>query len=236
MKRLLTAGGIALAIHIFLLFQNFGWPKMLYPERPNPRVLNMTLTSLPLNAAPKPDPQPPEPVSKTSTIVKKTTQPEPKRVMTPSPQKKTPIPNQTIPRNITEKISKKTEETFEIAESGSESEKKSTKVFTQKTEQKASTASSMQVIHEARPVYRSNPTPKYPRIARIRGYQGNVLLDVLVGKNGRVHDLRIHKSSGYPILDRAAISTVKYWLFEPGRVGEEKIDMWVRVPIRFELK
>jgi len=236
MKRLLTAGCIALAIHGFLLFQNFGWPKTVFPERPNPRVLNVTLTSLPLKAEPKPDPKPPKPVSKASTIVKKTTRPEPKRIVPPSPQKKAVVPNQTIPRNMTQKTSKKTEETFEIAESDSESEKKSIKEFTQKTEQKTSTPSSTHVIREARPVYRSNPTPKYPRIARIRGYQGNVLLDVLVGKNGRVHDLRIQKSSGYPILDRAAISTVKHWLFEPGMTGEGKVDMWVRVPIRFELK
>jgi len=62
------------------------------------------------------------------------------------------------------------------------------------------------------------------------------MLDVLVNKEGRVNDLKIHRSSGHPILDRAAISTVKHWLFEPGMVGEEKVNMWVRVPIRFELK
>ena len=73
-------------------------------------------------------------------------------------------------------------------------------------------------------------------MARIREYQGNVLLDVLVTKNGKVNDLKIFKSSGYPILDKAATSTVKRWLFEPGMIGNERVDMWVRVPIRFELK
>ena len=92
------------------------------------------------------------------------------------------------------------------------------------------------MIHEASPIYRSNPPPTYPRIARIRGYQGDIMLDVLVNKNGTVGDLKVIKSSGYPILDRAAKSSVKNWLFEPGMVGKEKFKMWVRVPIRFELK
>jgi protein TonB len=61
-------------------------------------------------------------------------------------------------------------------------------------------------------------------------------LDVLVNKNGKVNDLKIFKSSGHPLLDNAATSTVKHWLFEPGMIGDEKVDMWVRVPIRFELK
>ncbi|HSQ84094.1 MAG TPA: energy transducer TonB, partial [Desulfobacterales bacterium] len=104
------------------------------------------------------------------------------------------------------------------------------------TKQSTTALSPLKTIHEAIPIYRSNPSPKYPRIARMRGHQGNVLLDVLVNKDGKVHDLKIFKSSGYPLLDNAATSTVKHWLFESGMIGSEKVDMWVRVPIRFELK
>ncbi|MDO9566129.1 MAG: energy transducer TonB [Candidatus Desulfaltia sp.] len=89
---------------------------------------------------------------------------------------------------------------------------------------------------KAIPLYRINPLPKYPRIARKRGYQGTVVLDVLVDRNGRVGDLRLFTSSGYSILDRKAIESVKVWLFEPGMKGDKKLDMWVRVPVRFQLK
>jgi len=236
MKRLLTAGAIALAIHSSLLFQNFGWPKILFSERPKSQVLNMTLASLPMKETPGPDPQLPKPVFKESTILKKTIRTDRKRVVTPSSQKKVRIPNQTTTSDIVGKTSEKPEQTTETTEAGSEPEQISTKEFSKKTEQYAQVVSSTHVIHEARPIYRSNPPPEYPRIARIRGYQGDVMLDVLVNKEGRVNDLKIHRSSGHPILDRAAISTVKHWLFEPGMVGEEKVNMWVRVPIRFELK
>ena len=89
---------------------------------------------------------------------------------------------------------------------------------------------------EARPIYKENPTPRYPSIARRRGYEGTVILAVLVDPYGQVGDLNIYKSSGYLILDRAAKASVKNWQFEPGRKGNTTIAMWVRIPICFQLK
>jgi protein TonB len=93
-----------------------------------------------------------------------------------------------------------------------------------------------QTVIEARPLYRTNPPPKYPAIARRRGVSGQVVLDVLVGESGSVVDLRLATSSGYDMLDDAAVAAVKDWVFEPGMRGNQKVEMWVRVPIRFELK
>jgi protein TonB len=72
------------------------------------------------------------------------------------------------------------------------------------------------VVREARPIYRKNPPPEYPKLARKRGYQGTVILEVLVDCKGKAADLRIFMSTGYPILDRVAMESVKNWLFEPG--------------------
>ncbi len=91
-------------------------------------------------------------------------------------------------------------------------------------------------IRQARPAYMKNPRPEYPGLARRRGYQGTTILEVLVGRTGRVMGIRVLKSSGYRILDDAAVDSVKTWLFEPGTKGDEKVEMWVRVPMRFELK
>jgi len=92
------------------------------------------------------------------------------------------------------------------------------------------------VVREARPIYRKNPPPEYPKLARKRGYQGTVILEVLVDCKGRAADLRIFTSTGFPILDRVAMESVENWLFEPGMRGNKKVEMWVRVPIRFQLK
>ena len=95
---------------------------------------------------------------------------------------------------------------------------------------------SIQDIREATPVYRENPRPRYPRIARRRGYQGTVILEVLVNQKGRVGKMGIFRSSGYSVLDKAAMTSVRTWVFEPGMRGDKKVEMWVKVPIRFQLE
>ena len=89
---------------------------------------------------------------------------------------------------------------------------------------------------EIKPVYIRNPAPKYPRLARRKRYQGTVVLDVLVDPEGKVSDLKLFKTSGYSVLDRAATLAVKKWQFRPGKRGDEIVTMWVRVPIRFQLR
>ncbi len=96
--------------------------------------------------------------------------------------------------------------------------------------------SSMQVTHEAIPNYRSNPPPRYPQAARRREYQGTVMLEVLVTEKGRVSNLWVFESSGYRLLDNAAVNAVKKWAFEPGMKNGIPIEMWVKVPVRFELE
>lgn len=90
-------------------------------------------------------------------------------------------------------------------------------------------------IKEATPDYRSNPVPPYPSRARRRGYEGTVTLKVLVDREGRVAELMVHDTSGYRMLDRAALRAVRDWRFIPGMRGNETIEMWVMVPVRFEL-
>jgi len=237
MKQILTAGVIALGIHGLLLCLNFKWPENLSLERPRSRVLNMTLTSLPMKTTPKPAPEKKKPVITKPTIVKKSLKQleytKHKHIVKASPGETVQIPVQTKINSTQKAIIENTRETerFDF-----KPEEKASKEFSKKNEQSALIPTPANVIHEARPIYRSNPPPAYPRIARIRGYQGDVMLDVLVNKNGTVGGLKVIKSSGYPILDRAAKSSVRNWLFEPGMIGKEKLKMWVRVPIRFELK
>ncbi len=88
----------------------------------------------------------------------------------------------------------------------------------------------------ATPLYRKNPPPIYPRRARKRGVTGTVLLLVSVSGIGRVQDIKIEKTSGHSILDKAAVKSVQKWLFEPGLSDGKPASMWVQVPVRFELR
>lgn len=49
----------------------------------------------------------------------------------------------------------------------------------------------------------------YPDMARRKGWQGKVLLSFIVTANGSVREFRIIKSSGFPMLDKSAVKTVK---------------------------
>jgi len=71
--------------------------------------------------------------------------------------------------------------------------------------------------------------------ARRKGYEGSVVIEVLVDKKGRIKELKVFKSSGHGVLDRSAAAAVRKWLFEPGTRDGKATTMWVRVQIRFQL-
>ena len=83
--------------------------------------------------------------------------------------------------------------------------------------------------------YLHNPKPLYPRTAKRRGMQGLVMVNVRVGRDGRPLEALIHTSSGYGVLDRAALKTVRSWRFEAARRGNTPVEGEVLVPINFEL-
>ena len=86
------------------------------------------------------------------------------------------------------------------------------------------------------PKYAEHPKPLYPREARKKGFQGEVVLKVEVLANGLVGQVEVRKSSGHEILDRSALSAVKQWKFFPARRGESTIPFWVNIPIKFQLQ
>jgi protein TonB len=88
----------------------------------------------------------------------------------------------------------------------------------------------------AQPKYAENPKPPYPREARERGYQGEVVLRVEVLANGQVGQVEVKKSSGYELLDRSALAAVKQWRFIPAKKGDEAVALWVNIPIKFQLQ
>ncbi len=90
-------------------------------------------------------------------------------------------------------------------------------------------------ITRALPLYRENPPPGYPAIARLRGYQGVVLVEAEILPDGQVGQVNLRKSSGYAILDRAALSAVKSWKFEPARKSGIPYTTRAELPIKFVL-
>ncbi len=92
------------------------------------------------------------------------------------------------------------------------------------------------VLHQATPLYQVNPPPEYPRLARRRGLEGVVLLEVLVDSSGRVADMRLSRTSDHALLDKAAMEGVQRWQFTPGTMNGRPQEMWVEIPVRFQLR
>lgn len=88
---------------------------------------------------------------------------------------------------------------------------------------------------QARAKYRHNPKPLYPLAARRRQQEGVVVLDVKVSAQGRVTEVTVAQSSGFPLLDEAALTAVRRWEFDPARKGEAAVDSEILVPVRFRL-
>jgi TonB family protein len=68
------------------------------------------------------------------------------------------------------------------------------------------------------------------------GFDAEVWTCLADGSESKVADLRLSASSGYSVLDQAALASVKTWLFDPGTRGGERVEMWVKVPVRFQLE
>ncbi|MBI5709014.1 MAG: TonB family protein [Candidatus Eisenbacteria bacterium] len=73
--------------------------------------------------------------------------------------------------------------------------------------------------------------PVYPQLAREAGVEGTVMVQALVGTDGRVKDMRVVKS--IPMLDAPARDCVRQWVFKPALINGEPIAVWVAVPIQF---
>ena len=80
-------------------------------------------------------------------------------------------------------------------------------------------------------VYRVEP--EYPKAARRLGMQGAVALDVRIGRDGAVQDVRV--ASGERLLADAAIAAVKQWKFKPRLVQGKAVEMESRVTLYFRM-
>ena len=80
-----------------------------------------------------------------------------------------------------------------------------------------------------------NPHPEYPMIARKKGWQGRLLLNVHVSKDGNVININVVKTSGFEILDKISVKTIRDWKFIPARIGKKKIEDNLNIPVSFKL-
>lgn len=251
MKRLVLAAGLALALHAALFYG--GWDPLgkgkTVDLRPHQITLNLSylpsLSSPPPSVEKKPliikkerpkqEVKPKKPPKQVKRLVSpqkpaKKAPKKPEPVLKPKPAPAPPVEQEpSVPTEFALPASVKEDSPPDIQETEQETP-------SNEARENLDSRVPVTVSTSALPLYKRNPAPKYPRSAKRRGYEGKVILNVLVNREGKVESLAILQSSGHKVLDKAAQKAVATWLFSPARRGKERVAMWIKVPIRFDLQ
>jgi len=80
-----------------------------------------------------------------------------------------------------------------------------------------------------------NSPPEIPARARRNGFEGVAILVVSVAADGSVAGIRVLRSSGHVLLDRAALKAVRDWRFHPALRAGRRVSSEIEVPVRFRV-
>lgn len=181
-------------------------------------------------STPQPSPQP------TAPVIPPKESPVPEPVVKPEPE---PSPTPKVdPAIVKKQRQAKAAQERELARKRIE-EKRRQKLTAQKAanarKKAANAAAGQRTV--SKPSGISQPKPKYPPAARRAGQQGTVTLSFTIGSSGTVISARIAESSGYTLLDNAALSAIRSWRFKPARNAlGEAISYSYTLPVPFRLR
>jgi protein TonB len=215
------------------------------PVAPVPAPVTDTAASPVAKPAPKPPPPPPvepkeppakpspepRPAQKTARLAPPRAQLKPPAVVDPLPKKTAPKPPEIRPQSAPEPVVVR-----QIVAPVTAPVASRPAAERPVEDLGAPPAAGEEKIEEARPDYLRNPLPEYPYLARQRHWEGVVWLLVDVSASGDVDALRIEKSCGHRVLDRAAKRSVRHWQFHPARRAGLPVASQVRIPVRFSLE
>jgi periplasmic protein TonB len=76
--------------------------------------------------------------------------------------------------------------------------------------------------------------PVYPALALAARKEGTVIVEAVIGEDGRVRDVRVLRS--IPLLDEAAIEAVRQWQFTPTMLNDQPVPVVMTVTVTFTLQ
>jgi protein TonB len=75
--------------------------------------------------------------------------------------------------------------------------------------------------------------PSYPTIAQSARVEGIVIIEAVIGPDGRVQDAKVLRS--IPLLDQAALDAVRQWEFTPTLLNNQPVPVIMTVTVQFTL-
>jgi periplasmic protein TonB len=88
------------------------------------------------------------------------------------------------------------------------------------------------IVKEPRKV--RDVAPDYPPLARRARLTGMVIIDAVIGPDGRVTNAKVLR--GVPMLDEAALAAVRQWVYTPTLLGGIPVALEMTVTVNFRLK
>ncbi|PSW13587.1 energy transducer TonB [Photobacterium rosenbergii] len=244
-KRYAIAGVVSVLAHSLLLSAVPNKMVMAMPVGTDSTKVSLNLVSAPAPQPTEPvaaEPTPPAPVEVPKKVVKeeaavkklvKKKLPEPK----PEIKKVTkPAPKKPVEKKVEQKVAKKPTPVQKPVEN--DKPKAIEEVIKSPAPAPAQTASGVNSEPQlvTKPTFATRPSPvKYPRIAKRRGIEGQVLVEIWIDESGKQVKQNLLKSSGTEILDDAALEAIKRWRFSSHIVDGQAIAHRVQVPVRFKL-
>jgi protein TonB len=76
----------------------------------------------------------------------------------------------------------------------------------------------------------------YPPILRDAGIGGQVVVWFFISEEGQVLDKRVSQSSGHTQLDNAALEVADVYQFTPALNRDQKVKVWIQIPITFQVR
>ncbi|ELR67729.1 Ferric siderophore transport system, periplasmic binding protein TonB [Photobacterium marinum] len=182
----------------------------------------------------------PEPIQKETKIKKLVKRKQPENKSLPVQKNIKPAPQKTAPKKAENKVVKNKEQKLPErttskpqpvkAEPMPQAEAKPEV----KSQEAAGVNNSPKLV--SNPTFATRPSPvKYPRIAKRRGIEGQVMIEVWIAPDGKQIKQTLLKSSGTTVLDEAALKAIKRWRFSSHVVDGQAIAHRVQIPVRFKL-
>jgi protein TonB len=93
--------------------------------------------------------------------------------------------------------------------------------------------SSIHISYDIKPVPIRLINPEYPELARLGNISGTVYVELLIGTDGHVKDIRI--ADGPEIFHDSVINAVRTMIFKPAQARGRPVSVWITMPFRFTL-
>ena len=77
--------------------------------------------------------------------------------------------------------------------------------------------------------------PPYPHMAQVIHLNGVVIVDCVIGRDGRIRDAHVIRSSN-SVFEQPALDAVQQWTFKPGTLYGQPVDTYFELTVTFTIR